>query len=143
MKYLRWALGVLLAFYGLWTLYPLGMTAAHKLGRLGEIPTEAQRFIPLMVATPWWQVALWAVGVGLYLATAVRLFRGGRALTLFGGAFVVDLANMAIMRSSEVYARTFTADELAMDYYVVAFLVAAGLAIWWSERGRSAPTATA
>lgn len=143
MKYLRWALALLIVLYCSMTAYVMALTVLFKLGRLGAIAAEDQRFIPLMEATPWWHLGLWLAVVVLYLATSWRLVRGGRALVLFGAAFVLDMAGLVAMRGTEVYHRVFTPQELAYDYYVVGALVVGGLLVWWTERSRAAPARAA
>lgn len=137
MKYLRWALGVLIGFYALISLLPLGSTVLFKLGKLDAAAAEMQRYVPLMNEMAPWHLVLWLVGVVLYLVAVWRLFRGGQALMAYLAAFVLDVVSLYVMRGGQAYAQVFTADELKMDYYILAALAVGGLLIWLTERAKA------
>ncbi len=145
MRYLRWAIAALLAVYCLWSLMPLGGTAAWKAGLL-ELPPEQAKYQPLMESTPWLQLALWAVVIGLYLYVVWRLARGRPAFRIYAAAFVLDMVNYAWVRATGVYDDVM-GEALMADYAIIALLLAGGGYIWWSERrgaagragGRSRP----
>lgn len=133
MRYLRWAIAALLTIYCLWSLIPLGGTAAWKAG-LVELPADQVRYQPLMEATPWLQLALWAVVIGLYLFAAWRLVRARPAFRIYAAAFVLDVVNYAWVRATGVYDDVM-GDAITTDYLILAGLFAVGVYLWWSERG--------
>jgi hypothetical protein len=139
MKYLRWALGVLIGVWGLWSAYPLVMTALYKAHVGGEPPADVQKYVPLMQATPWWELLLWLATVLLLLTAAWRLFRNGRAFGPYALAFAVGMIHWGIMQSRPVYHQVFTAQELRMDYAIFAGEIVIGLLLWWRERRKSKP----
>lgn len=133
MKFLRIALGAVVAAYGLFSLFPIATNAAFKLGLLH--PGEAQaRLIPLWSATSWFQLAVWAAVVGVFVVVGWRLIRGRAALGLYLLAVVLDTALWWVMQSGDAYQQAFTAGELQMDYDLLLGMLAAGVAIWRIER---------
>lgn len=143
MKQVRWAAAALITLYSLFSLMPLVMTLAHKLGRLGPLDAEMARYLPLMEATGWWQLGMWAAALGAYLWAVTRLVRGGRALAVYGAAVLVDVALLVSMRAGGAHSQVFTPQELALDYYILAALAAVGAGIWWTERDGHKPSAPA
>lgn len=143
MKYLRWALGVLLGLYALMGLYPAGVTVGHKTGLLTNLPADAARMVPLMDAMAWWQVVVWIAALLILGFAAWRLLRGGKALLPFAIGFVVDIGGWLTVQSMDAYRQIFTARELQMDYYILGGLLVALLLTWWIERTPPAAAATA
>jgi hypothetical protein len=136
-------LGVLAALAALWELYPLSMTVGYKMHLLPATGAEA-KYVPLMQATQWWQVAIWIAVTVLFALTAWRLLRGTRALMVYATAFVLQVLGWWMFHSMPVYRQTFTPAELQMDYYVLGVMLLIGLLIWWVERRpTSAETAAA
>jgi len=133
VKLLRIAVGVLVAAYGLFCLYPILTNALFKLGALHPAG-EALRLTPLWDATPWWQLALWTAIVSLYGATAVRLVRGQPALGFYVVALFLDAARWWLMQSSTAYQQVFTPAELEFDYVLLLGTALAGVTIWWIEK---------
>lgn len=139
MKILRVIVGVLVAAYGFYCLFPIATNAAYKLGVLHPAG-ETLRLMSLWEATPWWQLALWSVVCGLYLVSAVRLARGHGALGLYVAALMLDAARWWLMQSSTAYQEIFTEAELQLDYVLLLGIALAGVTIWWLEK-RSGPEA--
>ena len=133
MRYLRWAIAALLGVYCLWSLMPLGGTAAYKAGMV-ELPADQLKYQPLMEATPWAQLALWAVVVALYLYAVWRLVRGRPAFRIYAVAFALDLVNYAWVRATGVYDDVM-GEAITTDYLILAGMFAVGVYLWWSERG--------
>lgn len=123
----------------------------------GQLPGDRyQRFVPLMNATPPWQVALSICVALLFLVVAWRLLhRSHGAFSLFAIAVLLVYASSCagwIDRQfhptlAEIYRRTFTfgRPSVRRDYLIPAAQQALPLlmaaALWWRERlaGRSAP----
>ena len=122
----------------------------------GQLPGDRyQRFVPLMNATPPWQVALWIAVALLFLVVAWRLLRKNHGtFSLFVIAVLLVYASSCagwIDRQfhpalAEVYRRSFTFARRSFrrDYLIPAAQQALPLlmaaALWWRERlaGRSA-----
>jgi hypothetical protein len=131
MKYVRWALGVLVGLYTLMGLYHTVLTVGHKAGV--ALPGGAG-MEGLMDAIAWWQVAIWLVAMVAYGVAAWRLLRGGKALVPYVVGFVLDTAAWLMLKSTAAYQAAFTPEQLQMDYYVMGALLV-GLALtWWTER---------
>jgi hypothetical protein len=136
MKFVRWLLGLVALGWGLYAAMPMVFTILHKLGQSKNVPPEAQRFLALMDATPWWVVGVWALVFVVTMMAAWRLFRGGKAAVLLAIATLGNLGIWWVFHDLPVYKSTFTAAELQMDYYIIAGYVAATVIAWFTERGK-------
>src|SRR5512146_1153485 len=123
----------------------------------GQLPGDRyQRFVPLMNATPAWQMALWVAVALLFLVVAWRLLRKNHsAFSLFAIAVLLVYASSCtgwIDRQlhpalAEIYRHTFAFARpgfrrdclIPAAQQAVPLLMAA--ALWWRERlaGHSAP----
>lgn len=142
MKYVRIALGVLVALYSVMGLWHMVLTIGHKTGVYVATDAMTARMVPLMEAIAWWQVAVWLAAVAAMLVAAWRLVRGGQAFKPYAVGFVLDVGGWLTIQGSDAYRSVFTAAERQFDYYILAGLVVIGLVIWWSERA-NAPAAAA
>ena len=129
MKVLRWVLGALVLVYGGMCVLMAGLNGAHKLGKLGEVPADLQRMVPLWDATPMWQLAIFGAGGLLALMAAWRLFTGGKALGVFALAVVAEVAAWWFMHKLPAYGTVFTKAELQYDYYTWGALAVVGVLI--------------
>jgi hypothetical protein len=125
-------LGALAALAALYELYPLSMTVGYKLHLLPASGAEA-KYVPLMQATQWWQIAIWIAVTVLFALTAWRLFRGARALIVYATAFVLQVIGWWLFHNMAVYRQTFSPAELQMDYWFLGGMLVIGLLIWWVE----------
>jgi hypothetical protein len=139
MKVLRWLLALAVAGYALIGLLPVAATALFKLG-FGALGA-AERMIPVMQATPWWQLIASLGVTALLLFAAWRLARGRAAFGLSLLAFAADTTLWWIMHAMPAYQLAFTPSELAADYYSLGGMLALLIAIWLLERSRSGPAA--
>ena len=98
--------------------------------------------IPLFQATPWWQVAASALVTAFLLATAWRLIRGRPALLWYAVALAAEFCVWWATQQLPAYQQAFSPSELQVDYYILMGMLAAAVAIWWTER-RGQPAATA
>jgi hypothetical protein len=81
-------------------------------------------------------------GLGGSVAIAAwRLFRGGKAFAVYLAGYLVDLVQWWFMQGSEAYKRSFTPQELVLDYYILGALAVVGALIWFTERRRRPPAA--
>lgn len=138
MKFLRWALGLVMALWAVMNGLNIGMTALYKLGKLPPLPPAEQRLEPLMAATPWWMLGLWTVIFVLLVRTAWRLFRDGKALGGFLLALVLHLVMWWFMHAMPAYQAAFTPMELKSDYVIFAVEALVAVLIWLSERRKPA-----
>jgi hypothetical protein len=136
MSMLRWVLNLVTGGWGLYNLMPVLGTAAYKLGKAGKMPADVERMVPLMQATQWWHLGLWAVVVLLLLAASWRMFSGAKAAMLLLVALVLDVGLWWLFQSMPVYKQVFTAGELQMDYYIMGGLAVVTLLTWVTERGK-------
>jgi hypothetical protein len=133
MRILRWVLALLLIFWGLVNIIPLATTYGYKAGLL-RLPPDVMRLAPLAKVLDWWQAAVWAVVVGLYVLAGWRLIRRKPAFWVAVSAFVAELLRWLPMQSLDVYRHVFTPSELLARYVAFAVLALSGAAIWWIER---------
>jgi hypothetical protein len=138
MRVLRIALGFVVGAYGVFCIFPIAANALYKAGQMPAPGGEAARMVPLWEATPWWQLAVWAAIVALFMLVAVRLIRGRAALGLYLLAIVADRALWWVMHAGEAYQQAFTPAELQLDYVTLAAMVLVAVLIWVAER-RPAP----
>jgi hypothetical protein len=138
MGLLRWILALATVAYALWSAVPPVTTVFFKLGRMPPaMATGAQRYVPLMQVTPWWQVALWLFIVLTYLFAAFRVVtRPREAFIPFLLAAVLDAANWYISKQRPVYDKTFTPQELMLDYVILGGLVVGAILYYAASRVR-------
>jgi len=107
------------------------------LGHRFDDTAEIDRFTPWIEATPVWQVGLEWVCVGLYLASAVQLFRRRvSAAVLFAAAFLLDVSDMAMMHAEPTYQAVFPAQDVAGVLWLTLYMAALGLAVAWMTMNR-------
>lgn len=118
----------------------------------GRLPGDHYpRFIPLMNATPTWQLALWSAAGLLFLSAGWRLVRdrhGAFALFAIALALTYTVSGVAWMERAlhpalaELYRQTyaFPHPDLRRDALVPLALqllpLLAATALWWRERSR-------
>lgn len=134
MRPMRLALSVLTAVWGLVNLFPLFGTIAGKLGPIPVLPGWPVNLRQLLEQIPWWDVAVWAIMIVLYLLVARALKRGRPAFGLYVLAFVAELVRWMPVYTLPIYTQTWTSGELRFRYIAWGVLVVIGAAIWWTER---------
>lgn len=142
MRILRWALAALIVLYSVFNIIPIVSTLGYKM-KWWATHADIVRIEPLMAATPWWQLALWVVIVGLMWLAAWRLFKGRRALLPYAAFVVLSFAMWLYMKMGPIYDSVWTKTELQADYIILAVEVVVGVLIWWMENRHPAPAATA
>lgn len=139
MRMLRWLLAMALTAYAAAGVLPTLETVLYSLGL--PAPGVSARMIPLLEATPWWQVAAGFAVTGLLLAAAWRLGRGrpvfGLALFTFAGETLLWWS----IHAMPAYQIAYTPAELGEDYLTLAGMMALLLAIWVVERSQSGQAA--
>ena len=159
-----WALGLFALWQALAVFFAPVLIIAYRVRWLGiddflggQLPGDQyRRFVPLMNATPAWEMALW-IAVGLvYWVLAWRLLRNRPgAFVLFAGGLLLAYATASAgwldrqfhPALAEIYRHTyaFPKPNFRRDYLlpvasrVLPLLVAA--ALWWRERRVGRPTA--
>jgi hypothetical protein len=142
MRILRWFLALLIVAYSVMNIIPIVSTLGYRM-EWWATPTDIVRLEPLMAATPWWQLALWVVVVGLLWLAAWRLIKGGRAFLPFVAAVVLSFLMWLYMKMGPVYDTVWTKAELQADYVILAVeVIVAGL-IWWLENKHRSPATSA
>lgn len=142
MRILRWILALLIVGYSLMNIMPIVATVGYKTKAMATMP-DLVRLEPLMAATPWWQLALWVVIVLLLWVAAWRLIKGGRAFLPYVVSMVISLGMWGYMKMGPVYDSVWTKEELMADYYIIAVQLIVAALIWWIEKRKPAPAATA
>ena len=137
MRALRLTLSVITAAWGLVNLFPLLGTIAGKLGPIPQMPGWPVNLRLLLEQIPWWDVAVWAAMIVMYLLVARALKRGRPAFRLYVVAFIAELVRWLPIYSLPIYTQTWTSGEMRFRYIAWCVLVAVGAAIWWTERKRS------
>lgn len=134
MRPLRLVLSVLTAAWGLVNLFPLLGTIAGKLGPIPVLPGWPANLRLLLEQIPWWDVAVWAIMIVLYVLVARALKRGRPAFGLYVLAFVAELVRWLPVYTLPIYKQTWTPGELRFRYVAWGVLVAIGASIWLIER---------
>ena len=142
MRILRWVLALLIAVYSVFNIIPIVSTAGYKMSWWAT-PTDIVRLQPLMAATPWWQLALWVVLVGLMWMAAWRLIKRRKAFPPYIGFVVLSFGMWIYMKMGPVYDTVWTKAELQADYVILAAEIVVGVLIWWLENRHAAPATTA
>ena len=135
MRVLRWLLAAALTAYAAAGVLPTLETVLYRF-RL-HVPGVSPRMIPLLEATPLWQVAAGFMVMGLLLAAAWRLGRGRPVFGLSLFAFAADTVLWWIVHAMPAYQLAYTPAELGDDYMTLAGMMALLLAIWIVERSQS------
>jgi len=128
------ALGVVVGAYGVFCVFPIAANVLYKLGQMVAPTGDAARMIPLWKATAWWELAVWAAIVVLFLIIGSRLILDRPAFGLYVLAVVADGALWWVMHATEAYQQAFTPAELELDYVMLAGMFLVGLLIWVADR---------
>lgn len=137
MRHVRLVLAFLSGLWGLVNLFPLLGTIAGKLGPIPQLPGWPVNLRSLLEQIPWWDVAVWAAMIVLYLLVARALQRGRRALGLYVLAFGAELLRWLPIYLLPIYAQTWSPGELRFRYVAWGVLLVAGAAILWTEHQQS------
>jgi len=140
MKYLRWALGVLLGLYVLRNLYYFALTVGSKTG-LMPLTGDNAGFQSLVNSLAVWHVVLWGVSIAAYAVATVRYFRGGKALIPVAVGFVLDGAMYLMLRGMPAY-QAAPQQVQQVDMLCLVAIAVAVVVTWWTERS-AAPSAAA
>jgi hypothetical protein len=108
MRAWRITLSVLTAAWGLLNLFPLLGTIAGKLGPIPQMPGWPVDLRLLLEQIPWWDVAVWAAMIVMYLLAALALKRGRQAFRLYVVAFIAELVRWLPIYSLPIYTQTWT-----------------------------------
>ena len=134
MMILRVLLAMAVLLQALSSFFPLLGNALYKFGRVEIATGPAARMAPLWAATPWWQLAVWALGILLLLAAAWRLVRRRPALVLYVAAMAISMGLNWLMQNGAVYREVFRDAPAGFGFARLAILVLGGALIWWVEQ---------
>src|SRR4029078_10156514 len=107
MMILRVLLAMAVVLQALSSFFPLLGNALYKFGRTEIASGPAARMAPLWAATPWWQLAVWLLGVLLLLVVAWRVIRRRPALGVYAAAIAISLGLNWLMQNGTVYREVF------------------------------------
>ncbi len=130
------------ALYKLKDQWPAGWPLAQKALQSSLMQggaAGADRFVPLMQATNWLQIALWLLADILYILAGLRLFglRPRGAVPVFAVAFLLDVAVWATFKRLPIYDQTFSAAEQQQDFMIFGVLILVGIVMWFAGRRKS------
>ena len=134
MMILRIVLALLVALQALSSGFPLLGYVAYKLRLIHPGAGPAALMIPLWEATPWWQLAVWALCVAALILAAWRLIRRRPALLIYAGAILANTGLQWLMQLTPAYHRLFTAATTRFDVDRWVVLLLLGALIWWVEQ---------
>jgi len=137
MRHLRSTLAVLTGLWGLLNLLPLLGTIAGKLGPIPQWPGWPVNLRSLLQQIPWWDVAVCAAMIVLYLLVSRALQRGRPALGLYVLALSAELLRWLPIYLLPIYRQTWTSGELQARYVVWGVLLVLGAAIFWTDHQQS------
>lgn len=129
MRIFGFFVGLAVLAWGIVNLWPFAFVIGVKTQSV-DVPAEATNYVPLILATPWWQVALWGLSISLFLLSGWRLLWGNRAFGVYAVAVILQLVNWTVHAKTAEYAQAFTAAERQIDYAIFAVEIFAGFLIW-------------
>jgi len=143
MMILRVLIAIAVVIQALSSFFPLLGNVLYKSGQVQIASGPAARMAPLWAATPWWQLAVWTVGILLLLVVAWRMIRSRPALALYVAAIVISMGLNWLMQNGAVYREVFRDAPAGFDFARLAVLVLGGGLIWWVEQqpAKTAPAA--
>ena len=139
MMILRVLIAIAVVIQALSSFFPLLGNALYKSGQVQIASGPAARMAPLWAATPWWQLAVWLLGILLLLAVAWRMIRRRPALVLYVAAITISMGLNWLMQNGAVYREVFRDAPAGFDFARLAVLVLGGALIWWVEQQPAKP----
>jgi hypothetical protein len=140
MMILRVLIAVAVILQALSSFFPLLGNVLYKSGQAHIASGPAARMAPLWAATPWWQLAVWLLGVLLLLVAAWRLVRRRPALGFYAAAIVINTGLNWIMQHGTVYREVFRDAPAGFDFARLVILLLGGALIWWVEQQPARPS---
>ena len=134
MMILRVLIAVAVVIQALSSFFPLLGNVLYKSGQVQIASGPAARMAPLWAATPWWQLAVWLLGILLLLAVAWRMIRRRPALGLYVAAITISMGLNWLMQNGAVYREVFRNAPAGFDFARLVILVLGGALIWWVEQ---------
>jgi len=134
MMIVRVLIAVAVVIQALSSFFPLLANVLYKSGRVEIASGSAARMAPLWAATPWWQLAVWLLGILLLLAVAWRMIQRRPALGLYFAAITITLGLNWIMHNGVVYREVFSDAPAGFDLARLVVLLLGGALIWWVEQ---------
>ena len=134
MMILRVLIALAVVIQALSSFFPLLGNVLFKVGRTEIASGPAVRMAPLWAATPWWQLAVWLLGVLLLLVVAWRVIRRRPALGVYAAAIAISLGLNWLMQNGTVYREVFRDAPAGFDFARLVILLLGGALIWWVEQ---------
>jgi hypothetical protein len=134
MMILRVLIAVAVVIQALSSFFPLLGNVLYKAGRRELATGPAARMAPLWEATPWWQLAIWTLGILLLLVVAWRVIRRRPALGFYAAAIALSTGVNWLMQNGAVYREVFRDAPAGFDFARLVVLLLGGALIWWVEQ---------
>ena len=134
MMILRVLIAVAVVIQALSSSFPLLANVLYKTGRTELATGPAARMAPLWAATPWWQLAIWFLGILLLLVVAWRVIRRRPALRFYAAAIVISTGVTWLMQNGAVYREVFREAPQGFDFARLVILLLGGALIGWVEQ---------
>ena len=134
MMILRILIAIAVVIQALSSFFPLLGNVLYKSGRTEIASGPAERMAPLWAATPWWQLAVWFLGILLLLVVAWRMIRRRPALGIYVAAIAISFGLNWLMQQGAVYREVFRDAPAGFGFARLVILVLGGALIWWVEQ---------
>lgn len=129
MRILGFFIGLAVLAWGFLNLAPFSFAIGVKTESI-DIPAEAAKYVPLIHAMAWWQLAIWGLSISLLLLSGWRLAWGNRAFGMYAIGIILQLVIWSIQAKTPEYAQAFSEADRQLDYAVFAGEIFAGFLIW-------------
>jgi len=134
MMILRVLIAIAVVLQALSSFFPLLGNVLYKSGQTQMASGPAARMAPLWAATPWWQLAVWFLGILLLLVVAWRVIRRRPALGFYVAAIAISTGLNWLMQNGPVYREVFREAPIGFDFARLVILLLGGALIWWVEQ---------
>ena len=134
MMIVRVLIAIAVVIQALSSFFPLLGNVLYKSGRTEIASGPAERMAPLWAATPWWQLAIWLLGILLLLAVAWRMVRRRSALWFYVAAIAISTGLTWLMQNGPAYREVFRDAPAGFDFARLVILLLGGALIWWVEQ---------
>lgn len=129
MRMIGFVVGLAVLAWAIFNLAPFAFAIGVKTESV-DVPADATKYVPMILAMPWWQIALWGLSISLFLLAGWRIAWGNRAFGIYALAVILQFANWLIHAGTPEYAQVFTAADRQLDYLIFAVEIGVGLFIW-------------
>jgi len=129
MRIFGFFIGLAVFAWAILNLAPFAFAVGVKTESI-DIPAEATKYVPFILAMEWWQIGIWGLSISLLLLAGWRVTWGNRAFGVYAIAIILQLVNWSIHAKTPEYAQAFTEAERQLDYAIFAVEIFVGFLIW-------------